>query len=87
MGDRKSVLIDIFGEVSVRTYTTRDGREGTAVDISAFDFWGLPSFGDSQNNAQNAAQSPSQTVNSATQKQNDEDAFDDLADDDCDVPF
>jgi|GEM_PF-3907269 len=47
MNGRKSVLIDIFGELKTNTYTGRDGLDHTPVEINAFNFWSYPTSGTS----------------------------------------
>jgi len=85
VGSRKSVLIDVFGEIKARPYTTKDGRAGISVEISGYDFWSLPEKKQDSQDAKPSNQT-SQVSNSG-QFGFDSDGFADLPDDDGDVPF
>lgn len=85
-GDPKSLRLEVFGTVKTEKFNSKNGSEGINIILTVYDFWTVPSSksnGDAQANNVVPAQNPDGFYN-LDGGSND---FQELGDDDGDVPF
>lgn len=84
-GDPKSLRLEVFGTVKTEKFNSKNGGEGINVILTVYDFWTVPSSkpnDEAQANNTVPAQSPDGYFNLG-----DDSDFQELGDDDNDVPF
>ncbi len=94
IGNKKSRLIDVFGELTSRPYKAKDGREAHSIELKAYNFWGVPTGASKDTSQQQEKPQPqpqpqNRSAAPSSEYPMDENGFCDLPDDDDDgeVPF